>query len=104
MSRPRFDNTACETLAGCVKEIERNTDAELVIVVRARSANYAHADYLFGFLLALVVLLFLIFSPFSFPEFLVPIDIAVAFVIGSIISCRARSDVTREPSTNQSSA
>lgn len=89
MSRPRFDNTACETLAGCVKEIERNTDAELVIVVRARSANYAHADYLFGFLLALVVLLFLIFSPFSFPEFLVPIDIAVAFVIGSIISWRS---------------
>jgi putative membrane protein len=89
MSRPRFDNTACETLAGCVKEIERNTDAELVIVVRARSANYAQADYLFGFLLAFVVLLFLIFSPFSFPEFLVPIDIAVAFVIGSIISWRS---------------
>lgn len=89
MSRPRFDNTACETLAGCVKEIERNTDAELVIVVRARSANYAHADYLFGFLLALGVLLFLIFSPFSFPEFLVPIDIAVAFVIGSVISWRS---------------
>ncbi len=89
MSRPRFDNNACETLAGCVKEIERNTDAELVIVVRARSANYAHADYLFGFLLALAVLVFLIFSPFSFPEFLVPIDIAVAFVIGSIISWRS---------------
>jgi putative membrane protein len=85
MTRPRFDNSACDTLAGCVQEIEKNTDAELVIVVRARSANYSHADYLFGFSLALVVLVFLIFSPFSFPEFLVPIDIAVAFVVGSII-------------------
>lgn len=91
MSRPRFDNAACETLAGCVKEIERNTDAELVIVVRARSANYAHADYLFGFSIALIVLSFLIFSPFSFPEYLVPIDIAVAFVIGSIISWRSNA-------------
>jgi putative membrane protein len=89
MSRPRFDSAACETLAGCVEEIERNTDAELVIIVRARSANYAHADYLFGFLLSLSFLLFLIFSPFSFPEFLVPIDLAVAFIIGSVISWRS---------------
>jgi putative membrane protein len=91
MTRPRFDSAACDTLAGCVQEIERSTDAELVIVVRARSANYAHADYLFGFLLALVILVFLIFSPFSFPEFLVPIDIAVAFIVGSIISWKSNS-------------
>jgi putative membrane protein len=89
MTRPRFDNAACDTLADCVQEIEKNTDAELVIVVRARSANYSHADYLFGFSLAFVVLVFLIFSPFSFPEFLVPIDVAVAFVVGSIISWKS---------------
>ena len=91
MTRPRFDNAACETLAGCVKEIERTTDAEVVIVVRARSANYAHADYLFGFLIAFVVLVFLIFVPIPFPEYLVPIDIAIAFVIGSIILWRSNS-------------
>lgn len=89
MTRSRFDNAACDTLADCVKEIERSTDAELVIVVRARSANYSHADYLFGFLVALVVLVFLIFSPFTFPAFLVPIDIAVAFVIGALISLKS---------------
>jgi len=105
MKRPRFDNAACDTLAGCVQEIERNTDAELVIVVRARSANYAHADYLFGFFLALIILVFLIFSPFSFPEFLVPIDIAVAFVVGSIISWRSnaiRRLFSKEKFRNQS--
>ena len=91
MTRPRFNNAACETLAGCVKEIERNTDAELVIVVRARSGNYAHADYLFGFAVAFVVLNFLIFVPFPFPDYFVPIDIAVAFVVGSIISWRSNS-------------
>jgi len=29
MTRPRFDSAACDTLAGCVQEIERTTDAEL---------------------------------------------------------------------------
>jgi putative membrane protein len=91
MSRPRFDNAACESLAGCIKEIESNTDAELVIVVRARSGNYAHADYLFGFLLSFVVLVFLIFVPFPFPDYLVPLDIAVAFVLGALISWRSNS-------------
>ncbi|HEV8367353.1 MAG TPA: hypothetical protein VGQ39_05310 [Pyrinomonadaceae bacterium] len=91
MTRSRFDNAACETLAGCIKEIERTTDAELVIVVRGRSASYAHADYLFGFSIALIVLIFLLFSPYPFPEFLVPIDVAVAFVVGSIISWRSNS-------------
>ena len=91
MTRPRFDSAACDTLAGCIQEIERSTDAELVIVVRARSANYSHADYLFGFCVAFVILVFLIFSPFSFPEFLVPIDIALAFVIGALISWKSNS-------------
>ena len=91
MTGPRFDNAACETLAGCIQEIERNTDAELVVVVRARSASYAHADYLFGAVLAFVVLLVILFVPFPFPEYFVPIDVALAFVIGSIISWRSNS-------------
>jgi putative membrane protein len=91
MTGPRFDNTACETLAGCIQEIERNTDAELVVVVRARSASYAHADYLFGSALAFVVLLVILFVPFPFPEYFVPIDVALAFAIGSIISWRSNS-------------
>src|ERR1041384_8662606 len=91
MTRRRFDDAACESLAGCIKEIERNTDAELVIVVRARSGNYARADYLFGFVVAFVILNFLIFVPFPFPEYLVPVDIAVAFVLGAIVSWRSNS-------------
>ena len=91
MTGPRFDNAACETLAGCIQEIERTTDAELVVVVRARSASYAHADYLFGAVLAFVVLLVILFVPFPFPEYFVPIDVALAFVIGSIISWRSNS-------------
>src|SRR6476620_2051770 len=91
MTRPHFNDAACESLAGCIKEIERNTDAELVIVVRARSGNYAHADYLFGFFIAFLILNFLIFVPFPFPEYLVPVDIAMAFVLGTIVSWRSNS-------------
>src|SRR4029079_6431572 len=91
MKRPRFDNTACETLAGCIKEIEQNTDAELVVVVRGRSASYTHADYLFGFIVSFVVLTVILFAPFSFPEYFVPIDVAIAFVVGVLISWRSNS-------------
>ena len=48
MTSAKFDQAACEALAQQVREIESNTDAEIVIVVRARSGPYRHADYLFG--------------------------------------------------------
>jgi putative membrane protein len=89
MSQARFDNDACQTLAQCVKEIENATDAELVIVVRRVSGSYAQADYLFGFLLALLVLLFLLFSPFDFHTYWVPIDVILLFVGGAFISSRS---------------
>ena len=91
MTRPRFDNAACETLAGCIKEIEQNTDAELIVVVRGRSASYSHADYLFGFAVSFIVLIVILFAPFSFPEYFVPIDVALAFVVGVLISWRSNS-------------
>ena len=91
MSQPRFDNNTCQTLAQCVKEIENSTDAELVIVVRRVSGSYAQADYLFGFLLALVVLSFLLFSPFDFHMYWVPIDVIVFFAGGAFISSRSNS-------------
>ncbi|MEP6921284.1 MAG: hypothetical protein ABI967_09170 [bacterium] len=91
MTRPRFDQSACETLAGCVTEIEKATDAELVIVVRARSGHYAQADYLAGALLAFAGLLFLLFSPVVFHQYWVAIDVAVFFGLGFFLSSRSNS-------------
>src|SRR4030095_3417061 len=104
MSQPRFDNNAGQTLAQCVKEIENATDAELVIVVRRVSGSYAQADYLFGFLLALLVLLFLLFSRYSFHTYWVPIDVVLFFVGGAFISSRSnflRRVFTREKFRSQ---
>jgi putative membrane protein len=89
MTLPKFDQAACDSLADCVKEIEKTTDAEIVIVVRARSGSYTHADYLFGALLAFWGLLFLLFSPVDFHQYWVAIDVALLFGLGSYLSSRS---------------
>lgn len=93
MTRPRFDEAACDNLAQCVKEIEASTDAELVIIIRARSGSYAHTDYLFGFILSFIILLFVLFSPIAFHPIWIPIDVAIAFAAGAFI--RSRSNFLR---------
>ncbi|MCU1265481.1 MAG: hypothetical protein JWM21_1799 [Acidobacteria bacterium] len=90
MTRVKFDQPACDSLAQCVKEIESETDAELVIVVRGRSGNYRHADYLFGALIAFIGLLLLLFLPVDFHTYWVPIDVAVLFVAGAYTCSRSR--------------
>ena len=89
MTSAKFDQAACEALAQQVREIESNTDAEIVIVVRARSGPYRHADYLFGVLLAFAGLLFVLFSPFDFHTYWVPLDVALLFVLGAFASSRS---------------
>lgn len=90
MKPTKIDQSACESLGVCVNEIEKNTNAELVIVVQGRSGQYAHADFLFGFLLAFAGLLFLLFSPFEFQHYWVAIDVALLFAAGSYLSSKTR--------------
>jgi putative membrane protein len=91
MSRPRFNQSACDELADCVREIENQTDAEIVIAVRARSANYRHADYLCGAILAFAGLLFLLFSPFDFQHYWVAIDVVLIFALGAYVCSRSNA-------------
>ena len=86
-----FDTAARTALTNCIREIEKRTDAELVLVVRARSHSYAGANYLFGALLAFVGLNFLLFSPITFHQIWVPIDIALLFVLGAYVSSRSNA-------------
>lgn len=91
MKRAKFDDAARLALTDCVKKIETATDAELVLVVRARSGSYRHADYLFGALLAFAGLLFLLFSPFDFHQYWVAIEVALLFALGAFVSTRSNS-------------
>lgn len=89
MSHARFDNAAREALTNCVREIEKTSDAELVLIVRARSGSYRHADYLFGSVLAFAGLNFLLFSPVTFQVYWVAIDVALLFGLGALLSSRS---------------
>ncbi len=91
MLHARFDDAASEALTQCVKEIEQTTDVELVLVVRARSAVYRHADYLFAAVVSFLSLLFLLFAPFDFHYYWVAIDVALVFVICVYISSRSNA-------------
>ncbi|MGI9067428.1 MAG: hypothetical protein ACR2HX_13635 [Pyrinomonadaceae bacterium] len=91
MSHARFDNAARKALTNCVREIEKTSDAELVLIVRARSGSYRHADYLFGSVLAFAGLNFLLFSPVSFQVYWVAIDVALLFGLGVLLSSRSKT-------------
>ena len=86
--KTKFDKAASESIANAVREIEKQTDAELVIVIRGRSGPYLHADYLWGSLLAFAGLLFFLFSPFMIHEWLVPIEVILLFALGAFMSSR----------------
>jgi putative membrane protein len=88
VSRTKFDQAAGEELAQAVRDIEKDTDAELVIVVRGRSGTYRHADYLCGAIGALLGLIFVLFSPFEFHTYWVPIDVLLIFIAGAFVSSR----------------
>jgi putative membrane protein len=89
VSRTKFDQAAGEALAQAVRDIEQDTDAELVIVVRGRSGTYRHADYLCGAIVALLGLIFVLFSPFEFHTYWVPFDVLFMFIAGAFVSSRS---------------
>jgi len=91
MLHPRFDQAACDQLASCVREIETQTDAEIVIAVRARTGSYRHADYLCGAIAGFLTLIFLLFSPFEFNHYWVAIDVVLLFVIGAYVCSRSNA-------------
>ncbi len=88
MKTARFDKAAEEALAAAVREIESQTAAEIVVVVRGRSGTYRQADYLFGAILALLGLIFVLFSPWEFHTYWIPFDVAALFVAGAFVSSR----------------
>jgi len=99
VSRTKFDKAAGDALAAAVRDIEKNTDAEIVVVVRGRSGTYRHADYLCGAIVALIGLLFVLFSPFEFHTFWIPFDVVALFVAGTFVS--SRGDLIRRVLTSK---
>jgi len=99
VSRIKFDQAAGETLAQAVRDIEKDSDAEIVIVVRGRSGTYRHADYLCGAIIAFAGLVFVLLSPFEFHTYWVPIDVLALFIAGAFVS--SRTDFVRRSLTTK---
>jgi putative membrane protein len=87
MKRDQFDKSGDE-IAAAIREIETQTSAEIVVVVRGRSGTYRQADYLFGAIVALVGLVFVLFSPIEFHTYWIPFDVVALFAAGAWISSR----------------
>jgi putative membrane protein len=100
VSRNTFDQAATDALTETIREIEKTTDAEIVVVVRGRSGSYRHADYFCGALLAFAGLLFVLFSPFDFHTYWVPFDVLALFVVGAFVC--SRTDALRRVLTSAS--
>lgn len=100
MKGAQFDKTAGEAIAAAVRDIESATAAEIVVVVRGRSGTYRQADYLFGAIIALLGLIFVLFSPWEFHTFWIPFDVVALFVAGAFVS--SRGDLIRRWLTTKS--
>src|SRR5438094_9324154 len=88
MKRAKFDKAAGDAIGAAVREIEAQTNAEIVVVVRGRSGTYRHADYLFGAIMAFIGLILILFAPWEFHTYWIPFDVIALFIAGAWVSSR----------------
>jgi putative membrane protein len=84
----KFDKAASDAIARTVADIEKETNAEIVVVVRGRSGTYRHADYLFGAIVSFIGLILILFSPWEFHVYWIPFDVVALFLAGAWVSSR----------------
>jgi putative membrane protein len=77
---------AQQAVREAVAKVERQTAAEIVVAVRYRSGSYRHTDYLVGFGTSIAVLCALLFLPQSFDIVTWPLELSIAFLLGTFAS------------------
>lgn len=83
-ARSFFTDEARARVRAAVERIEAQTSAEVVVTVRRVAGRYRDADYLFGAILALVMLGILLFAEAEFSIVTMPLDVAMAFALGAL--------------------
>jgi putative membrane protein len=78
-----FSDPAKHRVAAAVKAIEAETSAEIVVAVRARSADERAIDHLFAFAVAMIALGGILFLPQPFALEAIPIDVLVVFGVAT---------------------
>ncbi len=81
-----LDEQAKTALGAAVRSIEARSSAEVVVAVRARSADYRQADVAAGALVAYAALGFMLFSPWPFELEWIFVDPLLAGVAGALLA------------------
>lgn len=79
---PFLDERAKVRATGAVRAFETHTSAELVVTVKREARRYLEVDLACGAALAFATLNYLLFSPKTFATSMMPVDVAVAFLLG----------------------
>jgi len=78
----QFDENFRMRVAKEIREIEKNTQAEVVVIVRARSSTYYDVSLWAGFVFQLAVLSYLLFTPREYNPYWICFAGVVSFVFG----------------------
>jgi putative membrane protein len=80
-----FTSGARTRVTEAVANVESRTAAEVVVVVRRRSATWREADLATGAVVAFGVLMLLLFHPREIAVEIMPIDVMLAFAAGAVL-------------------
>jgi len=81
-----FTDDARKQVTEAVVDVESRTAAEVVVVVRRTSGTWREVDLAVGAATGFAVLLLVLFHPKPIPVIAIPVDVALGFVAGAVLS------------------
>ncbi len=81
-----FTDAARKQVTEAVVDVESKTAAEVVVVVRRTSGTWREVDLAVGAAAGFAVLLLVLFHPKPIPVIAMPVDVALAFLAGAVLS------------------
>ena len=80
-----FSSAAKKRVTEAVADVESRTSAEIVVVVRHASGKWREVDLVVGAVVAFGVLLILLFHPMPIAVEVMPVDVVLAFLAGTVL-------------------
>ena len=96
----KLDPAVAASLEERIRAVEAVSSAEVVVEIRARSGSYAHAEARFAALMAFVVLLAVLFTPWDIDPIWVPVMVLGGYIAGILVA-RLLDFVRRAMSTRR---
>lgn len=81
----KFTEEDYEAITRAVEQLEEQTAAELVVVIRPFSGDYRDVAYLFGVVVVWLVLIFILVSSWEIEPYTIPLEIIPFFVVPALL-------------------